>query len=175
MLEELAHYFEEKDKVMFQTQRDVLRVLKGCSRAMRYIHARDWEKAHAELDESLKVFKGISKVCYTERTVLRAEQELVEGFGLWKVEKGESLDKWPWEPTPEALVLGLLDLGTELKRSCLEALRDGRDAHRYFEIMEKIYEESLMLVFPSNVLPEFRVKQDRLRYILETCREMLVR
>ena len=174
MLKEFSKYFEEKDRTMLDGHRKILDVLKQCGRAMRLIHAARLDDAERELKAAWQTLQEVPRVWYLKKSIIHAEQELVEAQQLWNIEKG--IGPQPLEEvSAEGFVLGMLDLGTELKRNCLEALRQGKDGEKYFKLMEEIYEESLELVFPSQVLPEFRVKQDRLRYILETCREMMVR
>ncbi|MEM0149777.1 MAG: hypothetical protein QXW10_02685 [Candidatus Micrarchaeaceae archaeon] len=76
----------------------------------------------------------------------------------------------------DAYLFGLMDAVGELKREVLEALRrdDTKNAEKFFDLMNKIYDSTRRLRFAEAILPGFRRKQDTARIQLENAGSEIV-
>ncbi|MBU0586015.1 hypothetical protein KJ780_00730 [Candidatus Micrarchaeota archaeon] len=95
---------------------------------------------------------------------------------LYAIEEKELPSSIDLNATPESYLNGLLDCIGELKRQMYESLRKGKrkNAERYFNLMESIYDELLPLKFSNALLHDFRRKQDVARIQIEQARGELL-
>ncbi|MEM0449262.1 MAG: hypothetical protein QW520_05520 [Methanomassiliicoccales archaeon] len=109
---------------------------------------------------------------FSSGLVSDAMQELAEAAILLSIVKGEDM------PSPEELnvpstayLLGLADCIGELRRFCLEALREGdiEAASRHLDMMEEFFQIIMRFDYPD-ALVAIRRKQDIARSLLEKTR-----
>lgn len=171
----IINYFEKKAKKkdkLYQINREII---KECGLSIKFAHSKDINKAKNHLNKAITLMKKSKKIreCYTE--TLPAEQELVEAKIVIHALVYGKLPKI--FGSKEAYVLGSLDSVGELKRIMLNYLinNEVKKAKKIFGLIEKIYDEFSVLVFPDYVLPGFRRKLDIARIQLGRARELLVR
>lgn len=154
-------------------------VIRACSNSIKAIHSGNTEKAKKYLNEAEKGLDKIKK--YHDKFPSQLNhvlQEYAEArITLSAVEKGKIPSFDELKVGEISYLNGLLDAVGELKREMYESLRKGKkkNAEKYFEMMEMIYDELLPLRFSNAVLPEFRRKQDVARHQIEHARGELVR
>ncbi len=174
MVKVIKDYFEKKAKrkeKLFQITREII---KECGLSIKSTHSRNTDKAKKHLNKALELMKKAKEIRECPSETLVAEQELVEAkIVLWAFEKNKAPEI---SESKEAYVLGSLDAVGELKRMMLNCLinNEVEKARAIFKLMEKIYDEFSVLVFPDYVLPAFRRKLDIARMQVERARELLV-
>jgi translin len=154
-------------------------IVRGCAVAIKAMHAGEIGSARKEIKRVGKLVKkarGLDRdMEYVAET---AYQEYCEARVLLAVIEDEEIPTYadlgiPFEP----YLLGLMDAIGEFRRQMLEELKRGRrkEAERYFDAMNAIYEAVLPLRFSNSLLPGFRKKQDVARVQLENARSELLR
>ena len=174
MVKVIQQYFEKKARrkeELFQITREII---KECGLSIKSAHSKNINKAEKHLNKALNLMKKASKIRECPSETLVAEQELVEARIVLYVVKNNKLPKILG--SKEAYVLGSLDAVGELKRMMLNYLINSKveKAKTIFKLMEKIYDELSVLVFPDYVLPTFRRKLDIARMQVERARELLL-
>lgn len=154
-------------------------IVRGCALAIKAMHARERKLARRELEKVERLVRKARKGSKDfEYVVLTAYQEYAEAKILLAVQEGEELPTYEELDIPfEAYLLGLCDAVGELRREMLEELKRGRrkNAQRYFETMNAIYEAMLPIHFSNSLLPNFKKKQDVARIQVEQARSELLR
>ncbi|MBI5227888.1 hypothetical protein HY988_04845 [Candidatus Micrarchaeota archaeon] len=168
----------EDEKNLDTVMAENRKIVRCCSNAIKAMHSHDLvegkkslKEAKEGLDKLVKlqedfpahldhVFQEYSEACIVLSVI---EQKKIPGYKELKV---------PAIP----YILGLLDSIGELKREMYESLRKNKrkEAEKYFELMEAIYDELLPLRFSNSVLPDFRRKQDVGRIQIEQARGELL-
>ena len=175
MVEELKKREREQDELLRLTRE----LVRECANAIKSIHARDKASAGkhvARADEMVEKVKALDE--NFERISSQSLQEYVEVKVLDALVGGKSLPTYKVLDVPfEVYLTGLCDVIGELRREMLESLKEGKkkDAKRYFEMMNDIYESMLPLRFSNSLLPNFRRKQDVARGQVEHARSELLR
>ncbi|VVC03702.1 Translin family protein [Candidatus Burarchaeum australiense] len=167
---------ELKQDELLKLTRELVR---ECANAIKAIHAREMKiaKAHvAKADELVAKVKAIEK--NFEHISSQSLQEYVEIKVLDALVSGGKLPTYKKLEVPfEVYLTGLCDVIGELRREMLEALKEGKkkEAKKFFEQMNDIYESMLPLRFSNSLLPNFRRKQDVARGQVEHARSELLR
>lgn len=131
------------------------------------------ERAREALDGSLECcpelkYAGFALSAYAEYAeALLLKSLIIEGV----VPKASDL-----RVHPVPYVLALADLVGELRRMCLEKVREERieDAFTFLRIMEDIYLYMRMLDYPDPLVPGLRHKVDSMRRGLDETRALLI-
>ena len=167
---------EEAQDSMLRLTREIVR---GCAVAIKAVHARDRKAAEGEMRKVETLIKKARKGEGEFRHVaLSAYQEYAEAKVLLAaLEKAELPTHEELGVPFEAYLTGLMDAVGELRREMLGELKRGRrkEAERYFDVMDAIYEAVLPLRFSNSLLPNFRKKQDVARIQIEHARSELLR
>ncbi|MCA1814381.1 MAG: hypothetical protein LC624_10600 [Halobacteriales archaeon] len=171
----LEEALDEKDALREQAIPLCRRILRASTGAVRSLHQgqdpeRDLAQAvkdAAELERLLQGHADVSASGFVEEAL----QELAEAAVVQAILRGGKL------PTPAdlhcpsvAYVLGLGDAVGELRRACLDAMREGRDAdaERMLGWMDALFEA--ILRFDQPVASHVRRKQDVARSLVEKTR-----
>ncbi|MEM4066454.1 MAG: hypothetical protein QXV17_06315 [Candidatus Micrarchaeaceae archaeon] len=156
-------------------------VIRRCAEAIAAMHGNNPVRAKKNLDDAKKTIEALRKIEHGfENTSLQAHQEYVEAASLYsiigKAESTELPSAASLNETTGPYILGLMDLVGELKRSAVDALRRKRydEAKRYYTIMKGIYDDTLPISFASQILPDFRKKQDVARIQIESIENALL-
>ncbi|MEM3178181.1 MAG: hypothetical protein QXZ38_02835 [Candidatus Micrarchaeaceae archaeon] len=155
-------------------------VIRRCAEAITALHNADYAKAKIRIDEARKAVAGLRKIEKGfENSSLQAHQEYVEAITFYNIVVNGSAKLPSRESLGEATgpyILGLMDLIGELKRSAVDALRHGKqdDAKAYYAAMKGIYDDTLPISFASQILPDFRKKQDVARIQIESIENSLL-
>lgn len=157
----------EFDKAM-QYSRDIIRC---AGLAITMMHNGDIKKAKRKVSELKVKISELSKIDKQFKyNTFQAYQEYAEAVVSLSIKESSRI------PTisevgveEEAYLMGLMDAVGELKREVLESLRKGeiKEAERYFDFMERIYDSTRTLRFAEAVLNGFRKKQDTARIQIE--------
>ncbi|MDI3541406.1 MAG: translin [Candidatus Methanomethylophilaceae archaeon] len=161
---------EELRERSFQDARRIIRISK---RAVQAIHRDEdprpyLEEAHRRVADLSAYLSGSSVRGAAEDAMM----EMTESFILNAVlEKKEIPSPQELGVNSRAWVLGLADVPGELRRRCLDLMRDGKieEADLLLQKMEEIHEAIMAFDHPDAVLP-IRHKQDVSRSVLERTR-----
>lgn len=131
-------------------------------------HIRNAEKAIKDLENILRKWKELKCL----GNVTAAYQEYAEAKILYGIiTKNELLSLKEVNVKIEPYLLGLLDFLGELRRRCLNFLKEGEltDAENMLKIMEGIYED-LYSIDHTRIISGFRHKMDTARKLIEITR-----
>jgi translin len=131
-------------------------------------HIRNAEKAIKDLENILRKWKELK--CLGNITA--AYQEYAEAKILYGIiTKNKLLSLKEVNVKIEPYLLGLLDFLGELRRRCLNFLKEGEltDAENMLKIMEGIYED-LYSIDHTRIISGFRHKMDTARKLIEITR-----
>ncbi len=161
---------EELRERSFRDSREIIRVSK---KAINSIH-RDQDPAPFLKECRIRNDDMLSYLGdATQRGAVEdAMMELAEAFLLDAILNDEPLpDPTALNVSDRAWILGLADVPGELRRRCLDLLRDGRvdEADGILEKMETVHEALMRFDHPDAVLP-VRRKQDVSRSVVERTR-----
>lgn len=154
-------------------------IVRGCALSIKAVHAREKnaaEKEMARVEELVGKARGEDRDF--EYVALSAYQEYAEAKILLAALERKEIPTYEELDIPfEAYLTGLMDSVGELRREMLEELKRGRrkEAEKYFDVMNAIYEAVLPVRFSNSLLPNFRKKQDVARIQLEHARSELLR
>jgi translin len=157
----------EFDKVM-QLSRDIIR---ASGQAITTLHNGHIEKAERMvLDIKSKISELGTFDMQFKYNSFQAYQEYAEAAVSLSIKKDGRIPSIKEVGVDaEAYLMGLMDSVGELKREVLESLRGGKikEAEKYFEFMEEIYDSTRTMRFAEAVLNGFRKKQDTARIQIE--------
>ncbi len=173
---ELAAREKRQDTVLQHTRL----VIRDCAKAIRHLHTGQFVEADSlvkdldahvrDLEKSAaKDFYHIGQQAYQEYAEIKCLIALVHKKPL---------------PSPEELGLddqsylaGLADCVGELRRSLQLALRDGnkKEAEYFFEKMNHIYDNLMVLKYSSSLVGPLKRKQDMVRGQVEHARSEMLR
>lgn len=165
---------ERRDRVLKET-RDVI---SACSKAIISVHTgklREAEKEHARAKTLLSALKKSSDG-QTARYVVSPEAEFVEASAVIALARDRPVPSMAaLGSSPEAYVLGLLDVVGELKRLVLDSIlqRKVSKARKYFEVMQDLYSLCAPLAVYDHVVNGARRKIDVARMLVEDTRGLL--
>ncbi len=166
---------EARDAALLRS-RELIRL---CATAIRSAHREEWEAARellaqadrvaAEVTATLEPYPDLFYAGYTQDGL----KELAEAHLTVALMTDAPL------PEPEALGVpsaaylgGLAEAASELRRRCLDLLRQGRteEAERLLGAMDEVYDLLVTFDFPDAVTGGLRRRVDQLRGVLERTR-----
>jgi len=164
-----------RDQVLNQS-RELIRL---CSQAIRAGHREEWEAAQAILAEAdamasqirmaLEPYPDLFYAGYTQD----AFKELVEAHLTLVLVANRELPSPADLDVPYAAYLnGLCEAASELRRRCLDCMRQGQmaEAERLLAIMDSVYEVLMSFDYPDALTGGLRHRVDQLRAVLERTR-----
>ena len=177
-LNKMIKTFERKEKIQGEVLEQKRILVRYCSKAIKETHSRKISSAKQLVK---KVEAGLKKM-RTYRNEFTAhiehiEQEYVEAVLLLCVVEKKKC------PMPESLKVsdvsylnGLMDVIGELRREMLDLLRKDKykEAERFFNAMERLYESTEPIQFSGSIVPNFRRKQDVARRQIEQARSEIL-
>ncbi len=154
-------------------------LVRHCALAIKMLHAGEVEEAKKELEMLDRELKGLpSSDPSFEYLFEPIWQEMVEAKLLLAAVERKALPSYSALGVPPAVyLLGVCDAVGEFRRAMLESLRHGKkeNAHYYFELMNRIYDQLSVIRFSGSLLPNFKPKQDMARHSLEQARSEILR
>jgi len=159
-------------------------LIRGCSRAIRAVHRRDWAETDTLLATVRTEADALSDVTAAHPDLYHAGytqdalKEVAEAFITHAIIRDEPL------PTPDSLrvephtyLRGLAEAATELRRFILDTMRREPDHHteteRLLGWMDLIYDELVTVDFPDAITGGLRRQTDIVRSVLErTCGDL---
>ena len=154
-------------------------IVRGCANSIKEIHAHELNKAKKGI---AAVGKLVAKARRAEKDMeyvaAQSYQEYCEARVLLAVLEDKEIPDFGELNIPfESYLTGLMDAIGEFRREMLEELKRGRrkEAEKYFDAMNAVYEATLPLKFSNSLLPGFRKKQDVARMQLDHARSELLR
>ncbi|MDE1869266.1 MAG: hypothetical protein KGH60_04880 [Candidatus Micrarchaeota archaeon] len=171
-VKKISSYLTKKQKD-FDTVMDASRsIIREASHAITALHNNDMKAAQKGIKLTQAHVTKLKKFdVQFEYYTRQAYQEYAEARLFFEIKKGNRiLSQQQINVSPEAYLLGLMDVMGELKREILEELREGnpKSAERYYEKMKTIYDGTRSLRFAEAVLNGFRKKQDVARIQIES-------
>ncbi|MGC8537668.1 MAG: hypothetical protein ACP5MZ_01630 [Candidatus Micrarchaeia archaeon] len=174
---ELEKKQKELDRIN-ELSRDSVRY---CAKAINMMHNRKFDEAASLLARSKSLISELKRITSDNYLLLMPSQEFVEASVLYDITKDAGQHRMPSYKelgiSPEAYLLGIMDVVGELKREILDSLRSGEveRAKSHLTLMEGIYDATRAIRFPESVLPGFRKKQDVARIQLENAGSDILR
>ncbi|MDX9956454.1 MAG: haloacid dehalogenase [Anaerolineae bacterium] len=164
-----------RDQVLNQS-RELIRL---CSQAIRAGHREEWESAQSILAEAdamahqirvaLEPYPDLFYAGYTQDAL----KELVEAHLTLVLVANRTLPSPTDLAVPYAAYLnGLCEAASELRRRCLDCMRQGQmaEAERLLAIMDSVYEVLMSFDYPDALTGGLRHRVDQLRAVLERTR-----
>ena len=159
------------------------KIVKSSSKAIKAVHNRNFNESDELLEMTRKTLRLLDEelkknsIFASWGTVIQAYQEFVEAYIFRYFIEGWGEKKMP---TPEVLgvpdlayILGLGDVVGELRRYCLDRLRqqDLAEAERALRFSNALYEGLIELnQFQEAIIPGLRRKCDIARMVIEKTR-----
>ncbi len=150
-----------------------------CATAIRSVHREEWDAARQLLEQADGVAREMTAALADYPDLLYAGyvqdglKERTEAHLVLVLVSGAPL------PSPEELGVssavylnGLCEAASELRRRCLDLLRQDRsgEAERLLSVMEAVYDLLMTYDFPDMVTGGLRHRVDQLRGVLERTR-----
>ncbi|MEK6954242.1 MAG: hypothetical protein AABX01_04495 [Candidatus Micrarchaeota archaeon] len=167
---------EKNQDVVLRLSRETIR---DCARAIKSIHMREYEEMEAlvkqidgkigELKKHDSDFGHISQQCYQEIVEIKVLSAILKRREIPDYEELE-VEFQPW-------LSGLADVVGELRRALQLSLRDGKkeDAQYYFDKMNEIYDNLMVLKYSGSLVGGLKHKQDMIRGQIENARSEMLR
>ncbi|HNT77710.1 MAG TPA: haloacid dehalogenase [Anaerolineae bacterium] len=159
-----------------QKSRELIRL---CSCAIRAAHRDEWDEARAQLTAADGIGRDMSALLapypdlffagYTQDAL----KELVEAHATLALMSGGPLPPVDTAAIPLSTYLnGLCEAASELRRGCLDAMRQDRlaEAERLLAAMDAAYEVLMSFSYPDAITGGLRHRVDQLRAVLERTR-----
>ncbi len=176
---QLALKLDEKEKGQDKVLSFSREFIRDCAKAIRHLHTGD----NAEAKELMVVLKKklveLKKVGELFPNIIDTPlQEYAEIMIFSAISEKKDV------PTPEDLdipvspyLAGFLDASGEIRRALQLALKEGQndDAEYYFQCMNDIYNEMMLLKYSASLVGNLKRKQDVLRGQLENARSEMLR
>jgi len=165
---------ERREKVL-KVSRDVI---SASSRAIIDVHTGRMSDAQKEVSAARSLLASLKKSSSgsVSRYLVSPEAEFVEASAIFALAKDKLVPSMEsLGASPEAYLLGLLDVVGELKRLVLDSIlqRKLAKAKRYFEVMEELYSLCSPLAVYDHVVNGVRRKIDVARMLVEDTRGLL--
>ena len=174
MEEKFSGQLERRDRVLKES-RDVI---SACSRAIISVHIgkmKEAEEGISSAKSQLVALKGSSDGSVA-RYLVSPEAEFVEASAVFALARGRPVPSMnSLGASPEAYLLGLLDVIGELKRLVLDSILQRRlaKAKGYFGVMQELYALCSPLAVYDHVVNGARRKIDVARMLVEDTRGLL--
>ncbi len=175
LIKELDEKEKRQDKVL-TASREAIRL---CARAIRDIHTNDVKlakKSISELESKLDELRAVEKDF--EHIAKQAYQEYAEIKLFFAISQKQKIPtSQELGITTESYLSGFADCVGELRRALQLSLKDGnkKDAEYYFEAMNEIYEELMLLKYSKSLVGSLKPKQDMVRGQLEHARSEILK
>ncbi|MEM0149304.1 MAG: hypothetical protein QXW10_00195 [Candidatus Micrarchaeaceae archaeon] len=172
---------EKKQKTLDRINELSRDSIRYCAKAINMVHNRNFKESVALIEKSGNALAELKRITSDDYVLLMPSQEFAEASILYgmasKAESKHIPNYKELEISPEAYLLGLMDVVGELKREILDALRSNEieRAESYLALIESIFDATRSLRFPESVLPGFRKKQDVARIQLENAGSDILR
>jgi len=174
IVRELEKREKEQDAVL-GVSREIIR---HCANAIKLMHAGEVKEAKKHILEAEGKLARVSKTKEFAYLLSQTHQEVAEAKVLLAAVEKRELPGFEELKMPfEDYLLGLCDAIGEFRREMLEQLKKGerKEAARYFELMNALYDELSVVRFSNSLLPNFRKKQDVARMQVEQARSEMMR
>jgi len=154
-------------------------IVRKAAETIKAVHREEWDNAEKNIAEMRTALKSVGEQVKQHETLAKrnyveiSEQEFAEAAILYSL-LHESQIKTPSDlQIPDlSWLLGLADVAGELRRHCLDAIRNGNMAvaEHMLELMEEIYQNLFSLDYPKGLLGGLREKTDAVRKMLQATR-----
>ena len=175
----IATRLEDKEKRQDTLIPLTRQVVRECATSIKAMHADNLQTAKEHLELAGKGLEELKRLSTgLEATGAVAPQEFVEASCLMAVFEKKALPKQDELGVDDLAYLnGLADCVGELRRELQLALRrgDATEAERYYDAMDAIYENLMVIRFSSSLVGSLKRKQDVARGQLEQARSELLR
>ncbi len=175
LVDKLTAKEKNQDKVLTLSRE----FIRECAKAIRHLHTgnpAEAKKIMAALKAKLSELKEVGKDF--PRIIDKPLQEYAEIMIFSAVVDKKDLPTNTELGIPvEPYLAGFLDASGEIRRSLQLALKEGnhKEAEYYFQCMNDIYNEMMLLKFSSSLVGNLKRKQDVLRAQLEQARSEMLR
>lgn len=179
ILGEIQLELRKREKIRERAQQAMRKATCLSKEAILLIHQKRLREARKALTRAKRMIRGLNmlsegypEIVYTGLFDV-ALQEYCEASILFQlVRSGTYISPEELEVPHVAYILGLADVIGELRRSALDALREGsvENAEKCLERMEQIYSSLMMIDEAYLLVPGLRRKCDVARRIIETTR-----
>ena len=177
--ERIHQSMETRTKMRDQALAQARQLTRFSAHAVRAIHRNEHEAAYQNLDEARKLVKGLQKDLsnFPELFFAGYTQDAIKEFAEASITVA-LIENRPL-PAPEELDVeyatylnGLSEAAGELRRRCLDIIRQGYDAEagRLLGCMDDIYETLVTMDYPDAVTNGLRRQTDITRSLLERTR-----
>ena len=157
--------------------------IRNCSVAIKKLHRKEADASDYINEARMQLKKMINVVEKNPRAEMNnylhtLYQEFVEAIALQAIFNHEEIPvPSQADPTIPAVsfLLGLCDTVGELRRACLDCVRDENfdDATYYFSMMEHLHDYLNSLDYPNAIIPNVRHKSDVNRKLINVTRSNL--
>ena len=184
ILKQITQELDRKDAAREQIIDGSRQIIRLTRQSVAAIHHNERKKARELIEDALKELKQLSKVSeeypelYYGGILTPAQQEIAEAAILESLVNGKDFPQFAENIiSPLAYLLGMADAVGELRRLCLDNLRELKleGAKQSFLKMEEIYQALLELDYPSGLTPGLRHKVDTARRLVEETRTDVTR
>ncbi len=184
IMKQITQELDHKDAAREQIIDGSRQIIRLTRQSVALIHHGERKKARTLIQDALKELKQLSKVSeeypelYYGGILTPAQQEIAEAAILESLANGEDFPQFEESIiSPVAYLLGMADAVGELRRLCLDNLRELKldGAKLSFSKMEEIYQALLELDYPSGLTPGLRHKVDTSRRLVEETRTDVTR
>ncbi len=184
IMKQITQELDHKDAAREQIIDGSRQIIRLTRQSVALIHHSERKKARALIQSALKELRQLSKVSeeypelYYGGILTPAQQEIAEAAILESLVNSEDFPQFEEKLiSPPAYLLGMADAVGELRRLCLDNLRELKleGAKQSFSKMEEIYQALLELDYPSGLTPGLRHKVDTARRLVEETRTDVTR
>jgi translin len=179
IIEAIRSKFTERNTARDLTLNRSRELIRYCSLTIRATHREEFDEAE-KLLASAKQFAAEMKADIAEHPALYytgytqdALKELTEACVVYAIVRDRSIPSHTEIEVDEAAYLnGLAEAASELRRRCLDLIRQERnaEAERMLAAMDDIYSELVTIDFPDAITGGLRRTTDTLRAVLERTR-----
>ncbi len=175
----LAGQLEQKEKKQDGVLSLSREVVRDCAKAIRHLHTGDVSAAKELMQGLKKKVADLKKIGEDFPHIMDTPfQEYAEIMLLFAISEKKEIPSAEELGIPVSSYLaGFLDCSGELRRALQLALKEGMndDAEYYFQSMNDIYNEMMVLKYSASLVGNLKRKQDVLRGQLEQARSEMLR
>ncbi len=184
IMKQITQELDHKDAAREQIIDGSRQIIRLTRQSVALIHHNERKKARTLIQAALKELKQLSRVSeeypelYYGGILTPAQQEIAEASILESLVNSQDFPQFEENMiSPPAYLLGMADAVGELRRLCLDNLRELKleGAKESFAKMEEIYQALLELDYPSGLTPGLRHKVDTARRLVEETRTDVTR
>ncbi len=184
IMKTITEELDRKDSAREEIIDGSRQIIRLTRQSVALLHHNEQNRANKLIREALDELKKLGKIkeeypeLYYGGILTPAQQEIAEAAILASLVKGEDFPQFAANQiSPPAYALGMADAVGELRRLCLDNLRELKleKAKESFSQMEEIYQALLELDYPSGLTPGLRHKVDTARRLVEETRTDVTR